>query len=81
MINKCSLLQGLPQADLREDPVTLCEFRKRLQPIIGNLGKVHKGLENQEDVEADTPMVIFTIVSWRTTKDERVYSFARHDTI
>jgi hypothetical protein len=55
----------LEPADLRGDPESLEEFTERLTPVIGNLLEVHRGIERGEFIASETPMLKFTIDSWK----------------
>jgi hypothetical protein len=71
-------LQGLKLADLQEDSDAAKKFAGRLKPIIGNLTDVHNGILRGVRITPDTPLLEFTIKSWKISETERGYGLVDH---
>ncbi|KAF7980156.1 hypothetical protein HWV62_39613 [Athelia sp. TMB] len=70
--DECPLLQGLATIDLREDPSILQELTDRLEPFIGNLVDVHKGISRGEQVARRTPALNISIGCWQNENVDTV---------
>jgi hypothetical protein len=60
-------------------------FRKRLEPIIGNLEHVLEGMSVNKSVTLDrTPLLDMTLLCWEATIEhdtERVYELSCHNVV
>lgn len=69
-------MSGITPADLREDLSALKELTNRLQPFLGNLIEVHRGITVGKQVIKDTPTLSLSIEAWQNEGFGAVYGLA-----
>ena len=70
-LNQCSLWKNVKRGPLDNDNEALAQFKKTLEPIIGNLVMVQNALENQKTLEVVTPSVTFDLETYLVERKDK----------